>query len=45
MNNRFLGELIEFEKEHRDHESFSGPSSTGGLTTKNPKGYGKLEEY
>jgi len=41
----FLGELIEFEKEHRDHESFSGPSSTGGLTTKNPKGYGKLEEY
>jgi len=41
---RFLGEINEFEKEQKDHDSFSGPTSSTGFVRNPPKGYGKLEE-
>jgi len=43
MIKRFLGEINEFEKEQKEHDSFTGASSSTGFG-KTPKGYGKLEE-
>ena len=41
---RFLGEINEFEKEHKEHDSFTGGATSSTGFGKTPKGYGKLEE-